>query len=177
MAELSGQESAGQGEAIVLDDFAALLQKEFKPTNEARLNRIEEAVKTLAQQALTDAQVIGHDVFTTVDAMKAAIDRKLTEQVNKILHHPEFQELESAWRGLWYLVGNTSTGSDLKIRVMNISKEETRKMLRQFRDAAWDQSPLFKKITRLSSASLAVSRSGLFVAITLSITVALTSRS
>jgi type VI secretion system protein ImpC len=146
MAEMLEEKAAGPGETIALDDFSALLQKEFKPTNDARANRIEEAVKTLAQQALSDAQVIGHDVFTTVDAMKAAIDRKLTEQVNKIMHHPEFQQLESAWRGLWYLVGNTSTGADLKIRVMNISKEETRKMLRQFRDAAWDQSPLFKKV-------------------------------
>src|SRR5665213_3474488 len=147
MAEEMLQERAGaQAEAVVFDDFSELLKKEFKPVNEARKSRIEQAVQTLAQQALADAQIIGDDVFTTVDAMRAAIDAKLTEQINKIIHHPDFQQLESAWRGLFYLVGNTSTGKDLKIRVMNISKDETRKMLRQFRDAAWDQSPLFKKI-------------------------------
>ena len=128
------------------DDFALLLQKEFKPGNDAKQARIEQAVRTLASQALEDAAIIGEVVFLTVDALKAAIDRKLTEQINRIIHHPEFQALESAWRGLWYLVGNTSTGKDLKIRVLNISKEETRRQLRQYRDAAWDQSPLFKKV-------------------------------
>jgi type VI secretion system ImpC/EvpB family protein len=78
--------------------------------------------------------------------MVSALDRKLSEQVNAIIHHPDFKALESAWRGLNYLVMNTSTGKDLKIRVMNMSKEECRKMFRQYRDAAWDQSPLFKKI-------------------------------
>lgn len=139
--------SAAQGETgVAFDDFAQLLQKEFKPTDDARKSRIETAVQTLAQQALGDANVIGHDVFTTLDAMRSAIDRKLSEQVNLILHNEEFQKLESAWRGLHYFVMNTPTGKDLKIRVMNIGKDEVRKMLRQYRDAAWDQSPLFKKI-------------------------------
>jgi len=146
MADMLKEQSGAPAEAVTLDDFSELLKKEFKPTSDARASRIEVAVQTLAQQALADAQIIGDDVFTTVDAMRAAIDAKLAEQVNKILHHPDFQKMESAWRGLWYLVGNTSTGKDLKIRVMNITKDETRKMLRQFRDAAWDQSPLFKKI-------------------------------
>ena len=147
MAQEVQQEAAvAEAETLVVDDFAALLRKEFKPNTEVREQRIEQAVQTLAQQALADAQIIGDDVFTTVDAMKSAIDRKLTEQINLIIHHPDFQKLESAWRGLWYVVGNTSTGKDLKIRVLNISKDETRRMLRQFRDAAWDQSPLFKKV-------------------------------
>lgn len=128
------------------DDFSALLRKEFKATDDARAGRIEQAVATLAQQALADAAVIGDDVFSTMDAMRAALDKKLTEQVNLIIHHPDFQQLESAWRGLNYLVMNTSTGKDLKIRVLNIGKDECRKMFRQYRDAAWDQSPLFKKI-------------------------------
>lgn len=146
MAQEAFQTTQPQAEAVALDDFASLLQKEFKPADETKKSRIEEAVATLAQQALADAATIGHDVFSTIDAMRSALDRKLSEQVNLILHHEEFQQLESAWRGLAYLVYNTSTGKDLKIRVMNIGKEECRKMFRQFRDAAWDQSPLFKKI-------------------------------
>jgi type VI secretion system protein ImpC len=135
-----------QAQEFAIDDFSALLQREFKPNDEARSDRIREAVQTLAQQALADAAVIGDDVFSTVDAMRAALDRKLSEQINLVIHHPDFQQLESAWRGLNYLVMNTSTGKDLKIRVLNVGKDECRKMLRQYRDAAWDQSPLFKKI-------------------------------
>ncbi|WP_425229588.1 type VI secretion system contractile sheath large subunit [Sphingomonas sp.] len=135
-----------QAEAIQFDDFSSLLQKEFKPQDGKKADRISQAVQTLAQQALADAAVIGDDVFTTVDAMRAAIDRKMSEQMDAIIHHADFQKLESAWRGLNYLVMNTATGKDMKIRVMNMSKDECRKMFRQYRDAAWDQSPLFKKI-------------------------------
>src|SRR3954468_3302595 len=138
MAQETLQKSdAATLETVTADDFASLLQKEFKPNTDAKAARIEEAVKTLAQQALQDAQIIGNDVFSTVDALKAAIDKKLSEKVNKILHHKDLQALESAWRGLWSPVGNPSTGKDLKIRVLNISKDETRKRLREFRDAAW----------------------------------------
>jgi type VI secretion system protein ImpC len=163
MSEASQEQARGQEQAVALDEFTALLQKEFKPGTEAKQSRIEEAVKTLAQQALADAQIIGEDVFSTVDAMRAAIDRKLTEQVNQIIHHPEFQQLESAWRGLHYMVMNTPTGKDLKIRVLNISKDETRKMLRQYRDAAWDQSPLFKKIYEAEFGQLGGEPFGTFV--------------
>ena len=145
------------------DDFSALLRKEFKPNDDAKANRIEQAVSTLAQQALADANTLGSDVFSTMDAMRAAIDAKLSEQINKIIHHPDYQQLESAWRGLNYMVMNTSTGKDLKIRVMNISKDETRKMFRQYRDAAWDQSPLFKKIYESEFGQLGGQPYGAFV--------------
>ena len=154
---------ATQGEAVAQDDFAALLQQEFKPQDQAKADRIGVAVKTLAQQALADSAVIGDDVFTTMDAMRAAIDKKLSEQINQIIHNEEFQKLESAWRGLNYLVMNTSTGADLKIRVMNMSKEECRKMFRQFRDAAWDQSPLFKKVYEAEFGQLGGQPFGSFI--------------
>lgn len=70
----------------------------------------------------------------------------MTEQVNLILHHQDFQQLESAWRGLHYLVNNTETDDQLKIRVMSISKKEMHKTLKKFKGTAWDQSPIFKKV-------------------------------
>jgi type VI secretion system protein ImpC len=149
--------------AFAPDDFAALLQKEFKPNDDARANRIEAAVQTLAQQALADSNVVGADVFATLDAMRAALDKKLTEQVNAIIHHEDFQKLESAWRGLNYLVMNTSTSTSLKIRVMNVAKEETRKMFRQYSGPAWDQSPLFKKIYESEFGQLGGQPYGAFV--------------
>ena len=62
------------------------------------------------------------------------------------MHHADFQELEGAWRGLHYLVNNSETDQMLKIRVMNISKKELGKTLKHFKGAAWDQSPIFKKV-------------------------------
>ncbi|MDQ7958197.1 MAG: type VI secretion system contractile sheath large subunit [Pseudomonadota bacterium] len=127
-------------------DFASLLQKEFKPRSDEAKSAVEQAVQTLAQQALSQTQLIGKDVTKSIEAMIAAIDAKLTEQINRIIHHPDYQKLESAWRGLHYMVNNTETDEHLKIRVMDISKQELAKNLKKFKGAAWDQSPMFKKI-------------------------------
>ncbi|MDR6539614.1 type VI secretion system contractile sheath large subunit [Variovorax soli] len=144
--EALDQQSALKDVAYEGSDFASLLQKEFKPRSDEAKTAVEAAVLTLAQQALANTQIIGKDVTQSIQAMIAAIDRKLTEQVNKILHNEEFQQLESAWRGLHYMVNNTETDEQLKIRVMDISKKELHKTLKKFKGAAWDQSPMFKKI-------------------------------
>lgn len=127
-------------------DLASLLQKEFKPKSEEARSAVEQAVQTLAQQALAQTQLIGKDTIKTIEDMIAAIDRKLSEQINLILHHADFQKLEGAWRGLHYLVNNTETDEMLKIRVMNIGKQDLGKTLKRYKGTAWDQSPLFKKM-------------------------------
>ena len=127
-------------------DLASLLQKEFKPKTEETRSAVEQAVQTLAQQALSQTQLIGTDVVRSIEAMIAAIDEKLSQQINQILHHEDFQKLEGAWRGLNYLVTNTESDEMLKIRVMNISKQDLGKTLKRYKGVSWDQSPLFKKI-------------------------------
>src|SRR5574337_562411 len=122
-------------------DLASLLQKEFKPKSEEARSAVEHAVQALAQ-----TQLIGKDTIKTIEDMIAAIDRKLSEQINLILHHADFQKLEGAWRGLHYLVNNTETDEMLKILVMNISKQELGKTLKRYKGTAWDQSPLFKRM-------------------------------
>ena len=127
-------------------DLASLLQKEFKPKSDEAKSAVETAVQTLAQQALAQTQLIGKDVVKSIEDMIAAIDKKLSDQVNQILHHEDFQKLEGAWRGLHYMVNNTETDEQLKIRVMNISKADLGKTLKRYKGTNWDQSPLFKKV-------------------------------
>jgi type VI secretion system protein ImpC len=100
----------------------------------------------LAGQLLKDTVVISDDVMSTIQALIAEIDAKLTEQINHILHHADFQQMEGAWRGLNYLISNTETDEMLKIRVQNISKKELGKELKKYKGTAWDQSPIFKQI-------------------------------
>ena len=128
------------------NDFAALLDKEFKPKSDDVRSAVEQAVQTLAQQALAQTALIDGDVLRSIESMIAALDAKLSEQVNLILHQAEFQKLESAWRGLHHLVNNTETDEMLKIRVMNISKQELHKTLKRYKGTSWDQSPVFKKV-------------------------------
>ena len=146
MAEAQAQTSTIRDVEYRGGDFASLLQKEFRPRSNEAKSAVEEAVLTLAQQALAQTQLIGKDVTQSIQALIAAIDDKLTQQVNKILHHPDFQKIESVWRGLYYMVNNTETDEHLKIRVLDISKRELAKILKKFKGAAWDQSPMFKKV-------------------------------
>ncbi len=139
-------QTANAGEQVELSEFTSLLQKEFKPKTDTAREAVATAVQTLAEQALADTRLIGSDALRTIEAIIAALDQKLTEQINKIIHHPDFQRLESAWRGLHYLVTSTETDEMLKIRVLNISKKELASTLRKFKGTAWDQSPIFKKV-------------------------------
>lgn len=146
MADAKEQSQAAEGATIEASEFSSLLKKEFKPQTDRAKEDVEAAVKTLAEQALAGVKLIGNDVVKTIDSMIAAIDRKLTEQINLIMHHDEFKKLEGAWRGLHHLVNNTETDEHLKIRVMNISKKDLGKTLKRFKGASWDQSPIFKKL-------------------------------
>jgi len=145
MAEAQ-QSSQLQGVTFEGNELGVLLQKEFKPKTDEAKSAVEQAVQTLAQQALVNTKVIGSDVVLSIEAIIAELDRKLSEQINLIMHHQDFQRLEGAWRGLHYLVNNTETDEMLKIRVMNITKLELGKTLKRYKGTAWDQSPLFKKI-------------------------------
>jgi type VI secretion system protein ImpC len=139
-------DSAALGTAFADADFASLLNKEFRPRTDEAKSAVETAVRTLAQQALANTTLISSDVVASLQSIIAEIDRKLSDQVNQIIHHPEFQQLESAWRGLHYAVNNTETDEMLKIRFLNISKKDLHKTLKKFKGTAWDQSPIFKKL-------------------------------
>src|SRR5918997_3635979 len=141
MSELNTLQEAQPAVApFEANEFDSLLRKEFKPKTDEAKEAVERAVRTLAEQALSQTTLISTDVIKSIEAIIAQLDRKLTEQINLILHHPDFQKLEGAWRGLHYLVNNTETDEMLKIRFLNISKLELGKELKRYKGTAWDQS-------------------------------------
>ena len=127
-------------------EFESLLNREFKPKSERARDSVAIAVKTLAQQALAQTTLVSNDALVSIGSIIKALDATLTEQINLILHHEEFQQLENAWRGLHHLVNNTETDETLKIKVFNISKKDLGRTLKKFRGTAWDQSPIFKRV-------------------------------
>ena len=146
MADPKTQQETPATGAVEVTEFDTLLKKEFKPKTVEASEAVERAVRTLAEQALADTKLISSDVVQSIEAIIAQLDRKLTEQINVILHHEDFQKLEGAWRGLHYLVNNSETDEMLKIRVLNISKQDLGKTLKRYKGTAWDQSPLFKRV-------------------------------
>jgi type VI secretion system protein ImpC len=138
------QTQAATADVHTQSDFTQLLNQEFRPKTEAAREAVEYAVQTLAEQALQQSATISDDAYKSIEAIIAQIDHKLSEQINLILHHDEFQKLESAWRGLHHLVSNTETDERLKIRFMDISKDDLRRSMKRYKGLAWDQSPIFK---------------------------------
>lgn len=81
-----------------------------------------------------------------VDDFISEIDQQISAQVNEVLHNKDFQKLEAAWRSLWYLVDNTEFRQNIRIEVLNASKED---LLEDFEDCKdWQKSGLFKTVYR-----------------------------
>jgi type VI secretion system protein ImpC len=116
-------------------EFTALLERDVGSLGET-------ACHVLAEHVPAQGDVSGR----VIEAAIAAIDRRLSEQLNLILHHADFQRMEATWRGLSFLVGGIEDSFTHRIKVLDISKQELGRTLRKFRGTAWDQSPIFKKI-------------------------------
>jgi type VI secretion system protein ImpC len=96
------------------------------------------------EQILDGQLVINKDLATSIDLRLAELDRLISDQLNAILHHPDFQRLEGSWRGLKHLVSQTETSFMLRIKLLNATKLELAKDFRTAPD--YDQSALFKKV-------------------------------
>jgi type VI secretion system protein ImpC len=127
-------------------DLAALVRGEFGPRTERAKNQIGRALPALARTLQEMPHLHGIEVQTLIPAMVAELDDAIGVQLNQVLHHRDFQEIEGAWRGLHYLVSRTETDEMLKIRVLNVGKDELYHNLRIYPRAMWDKSPLFKAI-------------------------------
>lgn len=131
----AGAAAAEPGILDALLEATGTLGKKDKLTPEL------EAFLRLAAQP---GQVRGSNVGTTIRAWINFLDAKLSDQVNEILHAPEFQRLEAAWRGLAYLVRQNDKSESVKIRVLNLTKRDLFRDLE--RAVEFDQSQLFKKV-------------------------------
>ena len=112
--------------------------------DESQRSHAKDLVGEFVSQVTTEGMTIGNNTVAGIKNRIAQIDQLLSDQLNGILHDPAFQSLESSWRGLHYLVANSETGTQLKIRVLNIKKSE---LLNDMEKASeFDQSVMFKQI-------------------------------
>jgi type VI secretion system protein ImpC len=110
----------------------------------ASQQRGKDLVKEFLSQVLQGEVTISRDAEAMINARIAQIDHLVSLQLNEVMHHPSFQKLEASWRGLKYLLDSSETSTQLKIRVINVSKKELLKDLQ--RAAEFDQSAIFKKV-------------------------------
>ena len=119
--------------------------------SEGRVGRDETArqwgrslVSEFVKQVLDGQMTVSPDLEAMINQRIAQIDHLLSLQLNEILHHPKFQKLESTWRGIRYLMENSETGVNLKLKVFNATKKEILRDLQRVPE--FDQSQMFKKV-------------------------------
>jgi type VI secretion system protein ImpC len=140
-------EAAGGGaasaELTLLDKIVLEGKMAVEPSQSAYAKKL---LGQFASQILDEGMKTAPDkgVVAMINERVAEIDKILTDQLNAIMHHPQFQALEGSWRGLHDMVYGTETGPRLKLRLLNVSKKELLKDLESAVDH--DMSVLFKKV-------------------------------
>jgi type VI secretion system protein ImpC len=142
----SQHEFATQASVAIVED--SLLDQIIEQSKVAKSNvehdRAKDLISELVHQVMQGTVVMSENLSATIDARLAELDQLISNQVSAVMHAPEFQKLESSWTGLHYLMKNTSTGTNLKIKVLNATKKE---LVKDFQTALdFDQSAMFKKI-------------------------------
>ncbi|MCC6242904.1 MAG: type VI secretion system contractile sheath large subunit [Gemmatimonadaceae bacterium] len=145
---MAKSEKAGAAAEITTEGDLSLLDQ---IVDEGRMGKDAESksrgrdlVKRFVSEVLDGTISINRDTETMINARIAQIDHLLSLQLNEIMHHPDFQQLEGSWRGLKYLMNQSETGPMLKVKVLNVSKKD---LLRDLQRAPeFDQSALFKKV-------------------------------
>jgi len=113
----------------LLDDI--LSESKLKPSEDA-YEITRRGVQAFISQMLAPTREGERVDKTAIDAMVADVDRRISAQLNEILHHPDFQKLESAWRGLKFMVDRTDFRENVRIEMLSVSKDD---LLTDFEDA------------------------------------------
>jgi type VI secretion system ImpB/VipA family protein len=102
--------------------------------SESRVSRDDEEraqsrrqIGTLAEGVMQGTVRVAENLEETIHGRIAAINRLRSRQLNEIMYAPEFQQLEATWRGLHYLAHQTETSTMLKLRVLNVSKNDRKR--------------------------------------------------
>jgi type VI secretion system protein ImpC len=144
MSETQAAPAAAAGEVTELSLLDQIVEQGRVGGDAAGRERGKGLVKQFVTEVLAGTITIARDTEAMINARIAQIDHLISLQLNEIMHHPDFQRLESTWRGLKYLLSQSETGEMLKIKVLNVSKKELLKDLQ--RAPEFDQSALFKKV-------------------------------
>ena len=117
-------------QASLLDEIVQ--ETKMKPSDEG-YGMVKQGVEALVRELISNKQDLEKVDRKMVDAMIAELDRRIGHQVDEILHHEDFQKLESAWRGMKFLVDRTDFRENIRIHMLQVTKDE---LLTDFEDAS-----------------------------------------
>ncbi len=89
-----------------------------------RRTEVAELLRALTDEATAGTVTFSKNLTVTMRQAIENLDAMMSKQLDAVMHAEKFKALEGSWRGLHYLVQNSQTGRDLKIRVINASKRD-----------------------------------------------------
>lgn len=143
MAETEAQ-AAGGAATVSAEAETSLLDQAISVTKQTEPQRVEQLMRTLAQEAMSGTVQFQKNMTVTLRDAIAKIDAQISEQLAAVMHAEKFKQLEGSWRGLNYLVKNSEISEGLKIQVLNVTKKELAADLAKATD--FDQSNFYKKV-------------------------------
>jgi type VI secretion system protein ImpC len=145
MSEILDQESSGASElSIDRPLIDQLLETSKIRPGDDQYSVTKLGVQSFISTLMNNDRVTDRITAALADEMIANLDKKLSRQVDQILHHKDFQKLESAWRSLKFLVERTNFRENIRIQMMNASKED---LLVDFQDSPEiTKSGLYKNV-------------------------------
>lgn len=144
MTTNSGSDSANSSEQTTETQSLSLLDQAVQATKQTDAEEAQALLKAFTSEAMRGTVTWNKNLMVTFRNAISALDSAISAQLSEIMSHEKFQQLEGSWRGLHYLVNNTETSTNLKLRVLNASKKEVAKDLSRAVD--FDQSQVFKKL-------------------------------
>lgn len=132
------------GKTVTLSVLDRIIQEGRMARDELQQTYARDMLEELATQILDEGMSVDSDTVAMINHRIAQIDELISAQLNDVLHHPDMQKLEASWRGLHQFVMNTETSTRLKLRLLNVSRNELQTDLEKA--VEFDQSTLFKKL-------------------------------
>ncbi|WP_206507633.1 type VI secretion system contractile sheath domain-containing protein, partial [Enterobacter kobei] len=137
------------GETVVLDRpsaggvYASLFEKiNLNPVSELSALDMWQDAQAMSDATADERLTAGMQVFlecltksgskvekldrNLIDHHIAELDYQISRQLDAVMHHPDFQAVESLWRGVQSLVDKTDFRQNVKVELLDMSKEDLR---------------------------------------------------
>jgi type VI secretion system protein ImpC len=125
---LEQAQGAEAAEGSLLDQV--LQETKLKPSDEG-YGVAKRGIEIFISEISKSTEKVGKVDKALVDQLIASIDEKIGHQLDEILHNEKLQQLESAWRGLRLTIDRTNFRENIKMELLNVSKDD---LLADFED-------------------------------------------
>lgn len=122
----------------ILDSLLAKVDLEDDQQPPDKRSAVDNLLSAVIQPKRSGTRPDKSVVGTVLDEL----DQTISRQMNAILHHEKFQQLESAWRGLKFLIDRTDFRENIRIELLAVRKDD-------LRDAVYNQvfAPEYNEVT------------------------------